>query len=436
VITPALMTDHYELTMLQASLAGASPAGERRCIFELFARRLPQGRRYGVVAGIARILDELPDFRFSESDVTYLHGAGVVDAATADWLAQYRFSGNIWGYPEGELFFPYSPLLMVEGTFAECVVLETFLLSVLNHDCAIAAAASRMVTAAAGRPCLEMGSRRTHEMAAVAAARAAYVAGFAATSNLAAGRLYGVPTRGTSAHAFTLLHDTEEQAFAAQVASLGPGTTLLVDTYDIAEGTRRAVAAAGPELGAVRIDSGDLAQEARRVREILDGLGATSTRIVVTSDLDEFACRDLQAAPIDSYGVGTTLVTGSGAPTAGLVYKLVARSDEPGRGAQLKPVWKRSEAKGSIGGGKSAFRRVVDGVAQCEVLMVNPFDQPPPDPAVHRPLLTELLRDGDVVHREDLLTMQQRHRRSLAELPPGSLSIDPGGPAIPTEHVV
>jgi nicotinate phosphoribosyltransferase len=436
VLPPGLLTDHYELTMLQASLAGPAPAGERRCIFELFARRLPAGRRYGVVAGTGRILAALPSFRFSDADVTYLHGAGVVDGPTAEWLAGYRFSGNIWGYPEGEVFFPYSPLLTVEGTFAECVLLETFLLSVLNHDCAIAAAASRMVTAAEGRPCIEMGSRRTHEQAAVAAARSAYIAGFAATSNLAAGRVHGVPTRGTSAHAFTLLHDTETEAFAAQVASLGPGTTLLIDTFDIADGARHAVAAAGPGLGAVRIDSGDLAAEAARVRAILDGLGARSTRIVVTSDLDEYACRDLQSAPIDGYGVGTTLVTGSGAPTAGLVYKLVARSDGPGRDAPLKPVWKRSDAKGSIGGGKAAFRRVVAGVAELELLVVDPFDQPPPDPRSHRQLLTELVRDGEVVHQEDLMVMQQRHRRRLAELPAGSLSLDPGGPAIPTEHLV
>src|SRR5581483_2528824 len=181
--------------------------------------------------------------------------------------------------PEGEVYFPHSPLLTVTGTFAEAVVLETLVLSVLNFDSAVAAAAARMVTAAGGRPIIEMGSRRANEHAAVAAARAAYLAGFASTSNLAASRRYGVPTAGTAAHAFTLLHDTEVAAFAAQVGALGASTTLLVDTYDITRGIERAVQAAGTGLGAIRIDSGDLGVLARAAREQLDALGATGTRI-------------------------------------------------------------------------------------------------------------------------------------------------------------
>ena len=259
-----------------------------------------------------------------------------------EWLADYRFSGDIDGYPEGELFFPGSPIVSVSGTFADAVVLETLVLSVLNHDCAVAAAAARMVTAAAGRPLIEMGSRRTHEEAAVAAARAAYLAGFTATSNLEAGRRYGIPTAGTAAHAFMLLHDDELAAFRGQVGCLGTKTTLLVDTYDIRTGIENAVAAAGPELGAIRIDSGDLGVLARQARDQLDELGATGTRIVVSGDLDEYAIAALRAEPVDSYGVGTSVVTGSGAPTAGLVYKLV---EVDGR-----PVAKRSASKESRGG--------------------------------------------------------------------------------------
>src|SRR3954469_21089605 len=222
--------------MLQAALADGT--GHRRSVFELFPRRLPEGRRYGVVAGVGRALDAIEQFRFGDEEVGFLRREGVVDDTTADWLADYRFSGDIWGYPEGETFFPYSPLVVVEATFAEAVVLETVLLSIYNHDCAIASAASRMTWAADGPPCIEMGSRRTHELAAVAAAGAAYVAGFTATSNLAARQRYGVPTAGTSAHSFTLLHDNEREAFTAQVNSLGKGTTLLVDTYDVAEAVR------------------------------------------------------------------------------------------------------------------------------------------------------------------------------------------------------
>jgi nicotinate phosphoribosyltransferase len=246
-------------------------------VFELFPRRLPEGRRYGVVAGVGRALDAVERFRFDEPSLAFLRERHVVDEATLAHLADYRFTGDIWGYPEGEVYFPYSPLMVVESTFAEAVLLETVLLSILNHDSAIASAASRMTCAAGDRPCIEMGSRRTHEEAAVAAARAAYVTGFEATSNLAAGLRHGIPTTGTSAHSFTLLHDTERDAFTAQVESLGHGTTLLVDTYDIAEAVRLGVEIAGTDLGAVRIDSGDLGLLAHEVRAQLDGLGATGT---------------------------------------------------------------------------------------------------------------------------------------------------------------
>ncbi|MEO8888269.1 MAG: nicotinate phosphoribosyltransferase, partial [Jatrophihabitantaceae bacterium] len=321
----ALLTDHYELTMLQAALR--SGAAHRRCVFEAFSRRLPDGRRYGVLAGTGRFLEALEDFRFGEDEIEALRRTRVVDEDTCDWLATYRFSGDISGYAEGECYFPGSPVLVVESSFAEGVVLETLILSILNHDTAIASAASRMTAAAGDRPCIEMGSRRTHEEAAVAAARAAYIAGFSATSNLEAGRRHGVPTTGTAAHAFTLLHDDERQAFRAQVDSLGSGTTLLVDTYDVPTGVQTAVEVAGTGLGAVRLDSGDLLIQAREVRAQLDGLGATATRIIVTSDLDEYAIAALAAGPVDGYGVGTQLVTGSGAPTASMVYKLVARTD-------------------------------------------------------------------------------------------------------------
>jgi nicotinate phosphoribosyltransferase len=298
------------------------------------------------VAGIARLLDALPRFTFDDAELAVLQSAGAATDRTAEYLSGHRFHGDVVGYPEGELYFPGSPVLSVSGTFAECVLLETLVLSVLNHDCAVASAAARMTTAANSRPLIEMGSRRTHEEAAVAAARAAYVAGFASTSNLAARRRYGVPSAGTSAHSFTLLHDSEADAFRAQVDSLGVGTTLLVDTYDITEAVRLAVEVAGPELGAVRIDSGDLGILAEQVRAQLDSLGATDTRIVVTSDLDEHAIAALASAPVDGYGVGTSLVTGSGAPTAGLVYKLVARAVSEDPAAPMLGVAKRSAAKG------------------------------------------------------------------------------------------
>jgi nicotinate phosphoribosyltransferase len=430
----ALLTDHYELTMLQAALH--SGAAHRRAVFEVFARHLPHGRRYGVVAGTGRLLDAIERFRFGPEELSFLRDSRIVDDTTLGYLSSYRFGGNIWGYAEGDVYFPGSPILVVEGTFAEAVVLETLALSILNHDTAIASAASRMVTAAggpAGRPLIEMGSRRTHEEAAVAAARAAYIAGFASTSNLRARFTYGVPSSGTSAHAFTLVHDSERHAFMSQVSSLGTGTTLLVDTYDVQRAVRTAVEVAGPSLGAVRIDSGDLPALAVTVRSLLDSLGAADTRIILTGDLDEYSIAGLAVAPVNGYGVGTSLVTGSGAPTAALVYKLVARSDDPledGRlGAELRPVAKRSVGKPGRGGRKWAVRhRTEAGEAVAERISLAPPDPRPAD----RVLLQELVREGKIVGREPVSAARERHQAVLAELPAYALQLSRGYPAIPT----
>jgi nicotinate phosphoribosyltransferase len=422
----ALLTDHYELTMLQAALR--SGAAHRPAAFEVFARHLPHGRRYGVVAGIGRLLDAVEQFRFGQAELSFLDS--IVDAPTLAYLESYRFTGNIWGYAEGDCYFPGSPILVVSGTFAECVLLETVCLSILNHDCAIASAASRMVSAAAGRPLIEMGSRRTHELAAVAAARAAYIAGFASTSNLRARFSYGVPSAGTAAHAFTLVHDNERAAFAAQLDSLGLGTTLLVDTFDVSRAVRTAIEVAGPALGAVRIDSGDLPVVARSVRSLLDSLGAVKTRILLTGDLDEYSIAGLAAAPVDGYGVGTSLVTGSGAPTAALVYKLVARGASAEAAGELVPVAKHSVGKPSRGGRKWAVRhRDSSGLALAERVTLSP---PSPGPA-DRELLVPLVASGSVVGREPLSAARDRHAASLAELPPYAFQLSRGYPAIPTE---
>ena len=423
----ALLTDHYELTMIQAALA--SGHAHRRCVFEAFARRLPDGRRYGVVAGPGRALEALRDFRFGEEEIAFLADQGVVDERTLAWLADYRFTGDIWGYAEGEIYFPGSPLLVVESSFAEGVVLETLFLSVLNHDSAVASAASRMTAVAHDRPCIEMGSRRTHEQAAVGAARAAYLAGFASTSNLEAGRRHGIPTMGTAAHSFTLLHDDEREAFANQLASLGMSTTLLVDTYDVTGAVELAVELAGPQLGGVRLDSGDLVQQAFEVRGRLDRLGATDTRIVVTSDLDEYAIAALQAAPVDAYGVGTKVVTGSGHPAAGMVYKLVSR--ESGSG-EMEGVAKASKDKTSVGGRKYALRRRTDGVAAEEIVGIH---EQPVDDGDDRELLVPLVRDGEVVTPTDVESARAHHEVARAELPQRALRLSHGDPALPTTYL-
>ncbi|HYP45185.1 MAG TPA: nicotinate phosphoribosyltransferase [Propionibacteriaceae bacterium] len=426
--TTALLTDHYELTMLRAALM--SGTANRRSVFELFPRRLPPGRRYGVVAGTGRALRAIRHFRFDDEALRFLSDRDIVDQRTADWLADYRFGGNIWGYPEGEIYFPGSPLVVVEGTFAEGVLLETVLLSIYNHDSAIASAASRMTVVAGGRPCIEMGSRRTQELAAVAAARAAYIAGFEATSNLEAGRRYGVPTRGTSAHSFTLLHETEREAFAAQIAALGEETTLLVDTYDVLAAVRTGLELTNGRLGAVRLDSGDLPLVAKDVRALLDSLGATHTKIIVTSDLDEWTIAALSGAPVDGYGVGTALVTGSGHPTCGFVYKLVARAATDDPTAPLVSVAKRSTNKVSVGGRKFALRRLdARGVAEAEVVGVG---APVGNDGNDRPLLVPLVQDGVVADEEPLEVARERHRRARAELPQEALKMSRGEAVIET----
>ena len=424
--------------MVDAALKAST--ADRRSVFELFARRLSGARRYGVVAGTGRFLEAVSEFRFGDAELEYLSTNGVVSPETIDWLANYRFSGDIWGYPEGEAFFPGSPLLTVEASFAEGVILETLALSIMNYDSAVATAASRMVYAAGGKPLAEMGSRRTGEYSAVAAARAAYIAGFSATSNLEAGRSYGIPTMGTAAHSFTLLHDSEREAFEAQVAALGADTTLLVDTYDIEQGVRTAVEVAGPGLGAVRIDSGDLPVVVGEVRELLDSLGATNTRITVTNDLDEHTVAALASSPVDSFGVGTSVVVGSGSPTMGMVYKLVARESDDG---EWVSVAKKSADKASVGGRKSVRRLFTQhGVARAELIFLGDGPGGEPEGAeladTSREVLEQLVTGGEVsakhIGTDGIALARTRHRASVAELPRVAMSLTRGDPAIPTEY--
>lgn len=434
----ALLTDHYELTMVDAALKAGT--AHRNSVFELFARRLSGARRYGVVAGTGRFLEAVESFRFGDAELEFLRTNNVVSAETIDWLADYKFSGNIWGYPEGETFFPGSPLITVEASFAEGVILETLALSIMNYDSAVATAASRMVFASNNKPLAEMGSRRTGERNAVAAARAAYIAGFSATSNLEAGRSYGIPTMGTAAHSFTLLHDSEREAFEAQVAALGTDTTLLVDTYDIEQGVRTAIDVAGTNLGAVRIDSGDLPIVVGEVRALLDSLGATNTRITVTNDLDEYTVAALAASPVDSFGVGTSVVVGSGSPTMGMVYKLVARQGDDG---EWVSVAKKSADKASVGGRKSV-RRLLNGRGHARAELIYLGDGPAgveegSDLAdSSRSILEHLVVDGQIDTKytgtEGIALARERHRASVSELPRVAMSLTRGDPAIPTEY--
>lgn len=425
-MSTALLTDHYEFTMVDAALRNGS--ADRPCVFEVFARSLPHGRAYGVVAGLGRLIEAVEDFRFDADTLAYLDDHDVVSEQTLRYLDDFVFHGELHAYREGEIYVPGSPVLTVTAPFAQAALLETLILSVLNYDSAVASAASRMVTAAAGRSLLEFGSRRANEQAAVAAARAAYLAGFTGTSNLEAGRRHGVPTLGTSAHSFTLLHDDEEDAFAAQVRAMGKDTTLLIDTYDVGEGLERALRAGGSELGGVRIDSGDLAAEAVRAREVLDAAGAGDTRIVLSGSLDEFVLTELAHLPADGYGVGTSLVTGSGAPAAGFVYKLVARAHEPG--GRLEPVAKAGGEKATVGARKAAARCRTSGVASSEHLRA--WDRPPPPDG--RDLQVAVLAAGELLHHPGLEEAREHHRFARSELPEHAHDLHAEGPAFGTVY--
>lgn len=431
----ALMTDRYELTMLQSFIADGTV--NKRAVFEVFTRKLPTNRRYGVFAGLGRLLPMIEEFQFDADELNWLTEQGVIDEDTGHYLMNFRFTGTIEAYREGEIFFPNSPLMTVVGTLGECVILETLILSVLNHDSAIATTAARMVSSAEGRPLIEMGSRRTHEESAVAAARAAYIAGFASTSNLLAGMRHGIPTVGTAAHAFTLAHGSERAAFAAQIASHGTGTTLLVDTYNTEQGIRNAVFAAqdadqnhvGVGPGAIRIDSGDLAYEAEKARTLLDELGATKTRITVTSDLDEYVLKDLADAPIDGYGVGTRLVASQ---PMGMVYKLVAIQDS--EFSEYRPVAKNAKGKKSIGGRKWASREYNrNGRVSAEVFTTNPLDSLPEN---NRLLQQVVMFDGKQKHNPTLDEIREFHNTVKAELPQGEQKVWSGndfGPYLTAE---
>lgn len=426
----ALLTDKYELTMLEAALKDGS--AHRQCAFEVFTRRLPNERRYAVLAGTARVLRAVRDFVFTEEQI---EGLDFLSEETKEYLRNYRFTGNIDGYREGEIYFPLSPLMTVRGTFAECVILETVILSILNADSAVASAAARMVTAAEKRPIIEMGSRRNHEYAAVSASRAAYLAGFSATSNLEAAQRYGIPASGTAAHAWTLLHVNDDgspnelAAFTAQVEALGTDTALLVDTYDITQGVINAIKAGGTELGAVRIDSGDLGVLAGKVRRQLDELGAVRTKIIVSSDMDEFSIAALRSEPVDVFGVGTSVATGSGAPTAGLVYKLVEVDGHP--------VAKRSRGKVSYGGAKSAVRFTrASGTAVEEITFPMGHTPPTSDRYVTVQLTIPLMRGGTIV--EDLPTLEQSRAYCAAQLitlPWEGLALTRDEPALSVRHI-
>lgn len=422
----AFLTDRYQLTMLAAY--AREGIADRPAVFELFARRLPATRRYLVAAGIGRALPLLAGLRFDGDDLAWLAADPVLGPAlqkpgVRDVFERFAFRAKVWAVPEGRICFPGEPLVRVEGTLAEGQLVETLLLSIVNHDVRIASKCARIVTAAAGKPCLEFGSRRTHELAAVAAARAAYLAGFASTSNEAAARAYGIPVAGTMAHAYLLAHAAEEgeegegPAFGAFADTFEAPMTCLVDTFDTHRGIRRAAEAVGQKLAGVRIDSGDLGALARDARGILDEAGLARAKVVVSDDLDENKIAALLAAgaPIDAFGVGTMAVSPPDHPSLGAVYKLVGMESAKG---ELVAVQKRAPGKGSHAAPKQVFRRA--GTIE-DVVGLAAEDGP------GAPLLVPVLDGGTLVQQttppEALAAARQRFLDDRAAAAPALLSL-------------
>ena len=421
----ALQTDLYEVSMSAAYVREG--AARRRGAAELFVRRLPRGRRFLVVAGLEAALDFLEGLRFDEEDVAALAAMpALADSfrvpGFAELLRSFRFRGHVDAMPEGTIAFADEPLLRVEGTLLELTLVETYLLSAVNHATTVASKAARLLLASGGRPVVEFGSRRTHPDAAVDAARAAYLAGCTGTSNLEAGRRYGVPTFGTAAHMWIMAHPTERASFRSWAETYPSGSVYLVDTYDTVEGVRHALAEAGPRLAGVRLDSGDLGALAKEVRAVLDGAGRPDVRIVATGDLEERRIAALVAggAPIDLFGVGTDLVVSRDEPALGGVYKLV-EVDRDGDGAC--PTAKLSEGKATWPGRKQVFRRLAGGRLGGDVLALA--EESAPDGAV--PLLAPALRDGRrIAPKEPLSAARARAKEGLASLPPALRELGPG----------
>lgn len=426
----ALQTDRYELTMLDA-LVQAGRA-EKRSVFEVFSRDLPNGRPFGVFSGINRFLPKIDHFSFDDEILRFLKEEKIVSKDTLDYLSSFRFNGDITSYHEGEIYFPNSPVVTVEATLGEALLLETLILSTINFDSAISSAAVRIVLAAKGKFVMEAGSRRVDPEAAVNAARAAYIGGAHVTSNLEAGRKWGIPTAGTASHAFTLSFPSELEAFENQSKYLSENSIFLVDTYDIETGIRNAVKASNSKLKGIRIDSGDLVAASKTARKLLDELGAPQAQIMVSGDLDEFKILDLSQAPIDAFESGHKLVTGSGAASAGFVYKLVATESHP-KTEKMVPVEKKSEGKRSLGGKKIAKRKLrFDGIAIEESIFLDQSVVQNTLGNAYRDLQSQIMRSGEY---DDLLTVDDARNhliKTISEIPDEIRLRVNDEPAVPT----
>jgi nicotinate phosphoribosyltransferase len=419
----ALATDLYQITMMAGYYASGQTSPRT---FELFVRGLPEGRQYLVAAGLEQALDYLSTLRFTADEIEWLRSVPALGSVPRmffdDYLTAFRFTGDVWALEEGEVFFGHEPILRVTAPAAEAQLVETALLAIITFQTSVASKASRVVAAADGRAVIEFGSRRAHGLdAAVHAARAAYIAGCASTSNVEAARRFGIPVTGTMAHSWVMGFGDEIDAFRQYMAIFGEHSTLLIDTYDTIAAARRIVKA-GLRPSAVRIDSGDLAALATEVRRVFDAGGLTATKILVSGDLDEWQIEKLLAAgaPVDGFGVGTAISTVRDAPGLGGVYKLV----ETMEGKAARPTVKLSTGKRTYPGRKQVWRVTEGGVADYDVLGLE--GETAQD---GRPLLVRAMRQGvRVLPAAPLEETRQRAAERVAQLPASLRAIAPGPP--------
>jgi len=423
-----LLVDLYELTMGESYVA--EEIAEREATFSLFFRTLPESWGYALAAGLEDALRYLEDLRFAEEELAYLERTGLFGATFLDRLRSFRFSGRVRAVPEGTAVFPNEPLLEVTAPLVEAQLVETMVLNEIHLQTLVASKAARSVEAAGGRLLVDFSLRRTHGgEAGSKVSRASYVAGFDSTSNVLAGRLYGIPIAGTMAHSYVESFPSELEAFRAFARSYPDNAILLVDTYDTLEGTRRAVTVArelaetGHRLRGVRLDSGDLVELSRGVRAILDEAGLEDALVFASGGLDEHEIADLlgAGAQIGGFGVGTKMGVSADAPFLDMAYKLV---DLEGR-----PVLKLSAGKATLPGAKQVWRVRRDGVAAHDLLGLDDGH------GDGEPLLREVMRDGRSVWSEPLTTIRERARRERESLPeavraldgaPYDVRVDPG----------
>lgn len=428
-----LATDLYELTMAAAYFDNGL---RHEAVFELFVRQLPPHRSYLIAAGLEQALDYLQSLRFTSEEIAYLRNHpsfANVSREFFDYLGEFRFTGDVWAVPEGNAVFEMEPLVRVSAPIIEAQVVETFLLATINFQTLIASKAARVVTAARGRSVIEFGSRRAHGTeAGLMAARAAFIAGCAGTSNVEAGHLFGLPTFGTLAHSFVMLFDDEDDAFRAFLKVFPKTATILVDTYDTLAAVERLAQSFDSTLPAVRLDSGDLLELSKRTRAILDEGGKSDTKIFASSDLDEYRIEELisRGASIDAFGVGTQLATSYDAPALSGVYKLVAIE----RQGRISMKLKLSPEKATYPGSKQIWRATDQSGKYCEDVVAL-FDEPAPQDRdasseAWRPLLELVMKGGQNIieqsstRLERLNTARARATEELRRLPDELLLLD------------